>query len=332
MNPGQSIKFDNIPSDTISEIAFNNNLQNPLVCASSWDNSLTLWRLVPQGNNIPQVQYLTKINHTTAKDAILRCTFNPDNSIFYGTASGMVMQLKNGENNPTSIGKHSGIISGVHWCQNQSLLVTGSLYDFKLNFWDIRDTSKPANTIDLPAKCCALDTAGDSVVVATYATEPKVHMVDMKQTTKSLSAKSTQLNSIITSIAISPDGKGYVASSVNGAIETNLLGTGGKIIPVHRAGDEVYSSNCVAVSNLPNKNIFMSGGSNGIIEFFNKDKGVKTTEKPMTTAKVPITALAIMPGKNFYACATGNDWSRGADEKSPPMEMTLRMWSAKDSG
>lgn len=327
----QNTKFDKTPTDTISCIAFNNNPNAQLVCCSSWDNTITIWQVLnAMGNNIPNQRHLITVKGPSP-DAMLCCTFK-DNDIIVGTASGKIGLLAYGKSDISTVGSHAGIVSGVHWT-SQNLLCSGSSYDYKLNFWDLRESTKPANSIDLPGKCKCLDASNDKIVIVT--SDDKILQYDMKLG-KISKTFSTKIKCPITSIAITPDGLGYVAGGQYGIIEANISGSGADLIECHRdtQGKEtyVYASNCVAISNISPKNVIISGGGDGCMAYINAENLATNTTKKLTSRGDPVTACAIMPKTKIYVVATGNDWSRGADaaKGAPQPEMTMRMFNAKE--
>ena len=272
----------------------------------------------------------------------IACNGNPASQIVCCTSwdnslTGKVCQIAYGQKNISVIGFHSGIVSGVCWCPNQGLVLSGSSYDFNLNFWDRRDNTKPANSINLQAKCKFLDVANDKAIIVT--SDNKISQYDLKQTDKKLKTFSSKISCPISSLAITPDGNGYVVGGLYGILEANMKGTGADLIPCHRefsqkpeAAAEVYSSNCVAIGCVQSKNIFISGGGNGSIEYFSADTLANTDKKKLKAD--PITACCIIPQQNTYVVATGNDWSRGADASNgaPQTEMTIRMFNGKQIG
>lgn len=329
--PGQSLRFDRIPSDTISDIATNSNPNNQLLCCTSWDNSITIWKLNGAQNALPAPQYLTTVKPEKTNDAMLCCTFKGDD-ILVGTASGKILQLKYGESTVSNVGSHLGIVSGVRWCPNQNLLMSGSSYDFKLNFWDLRDTTKPASSVDLQGKCRCLDATNDKAFIVT--SENKVYQYDLKLADKKLKSYSLKIKCPITSIAITPDGNGYVVGGQNGIIEANVNGTGGDLKTCHRDNNGVYSSNCIAISGFSTKNIIISGGGNGSLEYFSLDTLAHTSTRPKLTQNGdPVTACAFLPKQKSYVVATGNDWSHGAQGSNgaPSPEMQVRMLNGKET-
>ena len=330
MKPGAVTKFDKVPSDTISDICISSS--RALVCASSWDGTIMIYQMSRQApNTAPSVRHVTTLS-LGERDPVLRCCLNGNDDIFFGTAQGDVKMVKFGQEKVDDIGRHCGIVSGVKWSQTKNCLITSSSYDYCLKLWDVNSGNKAIGEMNLPAKCVGFDCAGDNVFVLTA--DNAIQVVDVRDLKKPAQRKNTHITSRPTSIACAKDGKSFVVGSIDGVVDFNKNGSS-NLFPAHRKGQEAYSVNCLGISrNSNNKDVIISGGGDGSVEFFSFDKPAQTGNKMVSNS--PVTALAISNNPQFpltYCVATGYDWSQGADAKgNQPIEMQVRMWSSRESG
>ncbi|KAH0786990.1 WD40-repeat-containing domain protein [Histomonas meleagridis] len=294
--------MENLPGDTVSDLSFCERSPH-LLAATSWDNSIRVWEVQPNGTQSKNVLVIQE----QSKDATLRCSFSRSSDLYYGMAHGDIKMVKAGETTGTLIGHHVGVVTGLRFNDNKNIVVSGST-DYKLCFWDPKSPNKATNTIDLPEKCVSLDTKGDFIAVAML---DQVGWIDVKNPT--LQKKKSKLTTALTSIGVA--GNGYLAGTVDGCVEHHN-GTTYNVLNCHRKeqAKEVYPSNCIAISH--EKKGGLSAGGDGCLQFFNlQTSAVKTVEQSIVPGQMkPITAAAFAYSNSVYAVAIGYDWSKGADE------------------
>lgn len=298
---------DGIPGDTVSDLSFCDRTPH-LLSAASWDNTLRVWEIQPNGTSSRSVLCVREAD----KDAVLRCAFSRSADLYYGMARGDVKVVRSGSTSGAAVGHHIGVVTGLRFCEGRSAVVTAST-DYTLCLWDPKTPGKAVQTVKLPEKAVALDATGDSVVVAML---DQIAMIDVKNPT--LQKKASKLTTPITSIGALPRtsaGYGYIAGTVDGTVEL-FNGTTYSTAQCHRREQtkEAFSSNCISVSH--ERQGALSGGGDGRIQFFNLSSSlVKTQEATISqTSTRPITASSFAYSGGIYAVALGYDWAKGADE------------------
>lgn len=320
----QQVKLENPPNDTVSDLAFS---KQHYIAASSWDNSLRLWLM----EDVTRSKFLTAITDQT-RDAILRCDFNTDStSVFYGTARGEAKMVPLNSTTSSIIGKHQGVITGLKWSSNKNCVVTSGT-DCQCLLWDTRDSTKPTQKFDLPAKPIALDCMCDMIGIALVG--QKVALIDMKA--GKVNVQQSQCTTQLTCIALAQNGQGYLAGCLTGIIDVKLNnGTQSSTFATGRNEQkkDQFAANCIAT--VPDKPFAIVGGSHGNLEFLNLKQGKRSGEKP-TPSKLPVTALSILDDNSgLFVYATGYDWSRGAEEMAKgkmPVELGVRKLTQQEMG
>jgi hypothetical protein len=175
-----------------------------------------------------------------------------------------------------------------------------------------------------------LDVAADTIGIA--MTERKVYTIDLRQTEYTLNSRTCKNEFQLTSIAVTPDGQGYVAGSLSGVVSCQI-GQNYTDLVVHKGQDQTsfFPSNSVKVS--VEKRGAISGGGDGNVALMNLHSLRQPSLKPaVPSSKVPVTAVAI--GKNrMYALAIGNDWSAGVDGAATAkkeVEVYIRPFAQQD--
>ena len=290
-------KLPDPPQDTVANLEFSKD--GTILAAACWDNTLRLWT---SADGFATARSALVIKDAT-KDAILRCAFTSDKGIFYGTARGVIKQLKPNESTPTEFGtSHLGVITGLKICDN--VLVTGSS-DFTCKLWDIR-TNQMTQEIALPAKCVSLDAVQNTVVIA--MTDHKIAKIDIRKPQETeKKVETSALTSQLTSIAAFPDDKGYIVGCVDGRVEMKIRSETVELV-VHRDSQKAFSVN--AIRALYDRPGIISGGGDGCLVRLNVEKKQTLGKDLADPSGHPVTALAVGPNQ-IYAYAIGNDWSKG---------------------
>lgn len=330
-NAAQGWALPDPPGDTVADLDWS--LKNPYLAAASWDNTIRIWK----GKDNFQSAETVLVMQEDTQDACLRCSWHDKElSLFYGTATGEVKHLPEGQAKPVSIGKHIGVITGLKWSGERSVLVTGST-DAECKLWDVKQ-NKAVATIDLPGKCVSLDCRQSVVAVA--LNDMRISLIDLRNTSYPVKTQKSRMignkGAQLTSISMGPSRDPiseptFVVGSTYGVVE-------GRCGPNHGSwaahvdesgmvtrGSQAYPCNCVKVS--PYHKGAITGGSNGKLAFINLDKGTPPAKKAATATTAPVTALAI--GRHdLYAVAVGCDWSKGlADETA--RKQAVEIWVKK---
>eukprot|EP01032_Pedospumella_encystans_P014069 gene14069-16178_t len=325
----QDIAFPNPPKE-ISSLSVNGSEQTntTMVIATSWDNSVNCYELQynPQLSNIvPQAQ----IKH----DGPVLCSdiSNDGVTVFTGGCDNALKMwnVTQGPNGAQTIGKHDAPIKCVKYIPEKSLVVTGS-WDKTMKVWDMR-TPNPVATLPLSERVYCMDARGQVLVAATA--DKQIHVYDLNSGNKVSEFKSP-LSYQTKSLAIFHDNKGFAVGCIEGRVgleyfdemqnKAQLAANPNGPKPVtknfafkcHRDGNDIFSVNALHFHNF---NTFASGGSDGVITYWDKDARHKLVAHEVYKRRAPVTDVKFNPMGNLCFYSMSYDWSRGAENNDPSM-------------
>jgi WD40 repeat protein len=147
------------PQDTISSLTFGTVQNVPILIAGSWNKSVSVWTITPQGIAPAAV---------TEHDA-------PVLSVQFDDATGLVVSAgcdntvrawDVNTNQSVVIGQHASAIKDCRVVPAHNVIATGG-WDNAVRFWDVRSqTKQPVMEIPLPGKVYSMDASGNILVTA----------------------------------------------------------------------------------------------------------------------------------------------------------------------
>lgn len=322
-------KFPSPPSDGISSLSLNgySNQQTNVCVATSWDNTVSFYEIQTQNkmfNIVPQGQ----IKH----DAPALCSdiCPTDNvTVFSGGCDGYVKMwnVTQGANTAQNIGKHEAPVRNVKFLESSRLVVSSS-WDKTIRLWDTRQQT-PTATFQHNERIYAMDAKGQAIVAVTA--DKQVHVYDTSAGRKVQEFKSP-LQYQTRCCQIFADNKGFAMGCVEGRIAIEsfdelqykhkpTIQHPGKAKPdsfvfkCHRDGNDVFSVNTISFSP---QNTFCSGGSDGVLIFWDKDARYKLANNlEMLKKKSPITDCQYNPNGSLLVYSASYDWSKGSEGNDP---------------
>jgi mRNA export factor len=100
------------------------------------------------------------------------------------------------------------------------IIASGS-WDKTVRYWDIRNTSSPIATLSCGERVYAMDTGGQTLVIANAAM--KFLLVDLTKPTVFLREEQSSLKHHFRSISVSPNGKVWASGSIEGRASVNAV-------------------------------------------------------------------------------------------------------------
>jgi len=133
-----------------------------------------------------------------------------------------VLQASSGET--MSFAAHDAPIRDVRFVDIPSagapIIASGS-WDKTVRYWDIRNTSQPIATLLCGERVYAMDTGGQTLVIATA--DKKFLLVDLANPTIFLRHEPSQLKHQLKCVSVSPDGKIWAAGTIEGRASINAV-------------------------------------------------------------------------------------------------------------
>lgn len=296
-----SYKISNCPSDSISDLHFCN--EDFLLGATSWDGSFNIWSYDEHQSQYKHVfEYYSSKNQQ--KNAYLRFAFQEENhNCFLGTSGGHIQLLNLDNFDASTIGSCSGIISGMRWVSQYSILISCSS-DSKLICWDMRvPYTHQTRDFDLSGKVTNIDFSGQHLYIA--FNDGSVGQFDIRN--GELISIPTQFRGIpLLSISALPNDSGFFGGFMHG-YSYLITKEQQNYYQCHRSLNNVFSVNSVAVD--PQHQNGLSGGGNGTLAYYNFANN-KIQEFCFTDS--PITHC-VFSQNNVIAVATGYDWKEGIE-------------------
>lgn len=289
------------PSDGVSALAWSPK-QNFLV-ASSWDNQVRCYEVQANGSSTPRA--------SVAHEAPVLCAaWHHDGSAVF--SAGCDKQAKRWDlatNAQTQVAAHDAPIRHLAWVPELNLLVTGG-WDRTLRYWDTRSPS-PALSVNLPERCYGLSVTHPLLVVATAERHIQVYNLANPQTV--YKQIQSPLKYQTRCVAAFPDASGYLVGSIEGRVAVQhveeALAARNFTFKCHRENDAIFAVNACAFH--PVHGTFVTAGSDGCYNFWDKDS--KQRLKAMPKAPAPLPCGAFNADGSIFAYAVSYDWSKGAE-------------------
>lgn len=278
-----------------------------LLVATSWNNQVLCWDVQPTGQAIPKAAI-------TLDKPVLCSAWSADGSVvFAGGCNNGITMWNLASNQQQQVGQHAAPIRHCFFVQQLNMLVTGS-WDKTLKYWDLRSPN-PVHTQQLPERVYAMDCLHPLLVVGTA--DRSIQVYNLAQPQQPYKQLASPLKYQTRCIKCFPDTCGYLIGSVEGRVAVHhvedSLQSKNFTFKCHRDGNDVYAVN--AMSFHPGFGTFVTAGSDGAYNFWDKDS--KQRLKAMAKSTMPIPCGTFNREGNIFAYAVSYDWSRGAAEYNP---------------
>ncbi|KAI3861911.1 hypothetical protein MKX03_004419 [Papaver bracteatum] len=309
-NPNNSLEVLHPPEDYISSLCFSPKRKS--LAATSWDKTVKCWKigLAREESGLEAVSQLVK---TINNDQPVLCSaWNDDgDTIFRGGCDKQVKMWSYKSNESSTVGKHDEPVKEIAWIPNRKLLATGS-WDKTLRYWDLRQPTAVL-TQQLPERCYALSVNYPFMVVGTA--DENLIVFDLTKPQQEYKRIQSPLKCQTRCVALFPDNKGFLVGSIEGRVGVYHLDDSEQAknftFDCHREGKEVYSVD--SLNFHPVYHTFASAGSDGAINFWDKDS--KRKLKAMSRCNNPIPCSAFTSDGLIYAYAVCYDWSKDAKNR-----------------
>ncbi|XP_078179606.1 protein RAE1-like [Carex rostrata] len=293
------------PSDSVSSLSFSPTA-NHLV-ATSWDKQVRCWEISSESS-----RPVSAISHD---QPVLCSTWTHDgNFVFSG---GCDMQVKMwpiaAGAQPITVAMHDAPVRNVAWIPQMDLLVSSS-WDKTIRYWDCRQ-AKPVHIQQLPDKCYALSVnyplmvagTADRNIIVFHLQNPQI---EFKRIQSSLKHQTR-------CVAAFPNQQGFLVGSIEGRVGVHHLDESklskNYTFKCHRDAEKICSVN--SINFHPVHHTFVSTGTDGTINFWDKDIKQRLKFLPKCHAPIPCGAFNADGSKLAYTVCY--DWSKGAAHHDP---------------
>jgi mRNA export factor len=286
-----------------------------ILVSTNWDSGVRCWEVQEQNGQVRAIAK-AQVNHADNAPVMDSCFSHDGSTVFSCGADKAVRMWQLGQtppnNTPQQIGAHDGPIKAVAFLPS-GLVVSGG-WDRKLKFWDTRSPT-PAGTLELPERVYDLDVRGNLMCVATAGRH--IITYDVSGQPREHSRKESPLKYQSRCISCFPDMTGFAVGSIEGRVGIHYV----QKVPskdhfafkCHRQDSNVYSVNAIAFN--PNFGTFATVGSDGVVNFWDKDN--KQRLKAFNAIQRTIPCAAFNAQGQLFAYGSSYDWSKGSTAHAP---------------
>lgn len=344
-NQEGDLLIPNSPSDGISCIAMNGSLNTPtsVLTVGSWDSTLSVYEMQNTNNNLTNVVPQSQLKH----DAPILCSaIAVDGVTSYSSGCDGIIKMWNVTQPASSaqnIGRHDAPVRCMSFVAEMNVLITGS-WDKTLRVWDSRSPNAVAQ-MQLSDRVYAMDSKRGVLVTGTA--DKQVQVFDLSKGLQKIADFKSQLSFQTRSISIFSDGAGFVMGCIEGRAAVEYFSEISKkstpktkqdpnfMFKCHREKKSdkdpsatIYSVNAISFHQM---NTFCTGGSDGIICFWDKDAKTRLHSLEKFKNVNSISTLAFNPMGNYLLYAVSYDWSRGAEGNNPSLVNSLYVHPVQES-
>eukprot|EP01147_Barroeca_monosierra_P011113 gene11113-3174_t len=311
----QSVRFSPVPySDTTM-----------LLLAGSWDCSARVWE-------IDRSSATSKPISTQQMDApVLDLDFRHDGTASFLACADNIAKIWDFSSNSTTIvGKHDAPIKSCNWIPHLSVLMTGS-WDGTVRFWDLRSPS-PAKVLKLSERVYSADVYENFACIATA--DRQVHSINLTNEPTIFETHETTLKMQTRCVRCFPAKDGFAAGTIEGRCAIVYTSQERKSqtfsFKCHRSNGNktIYSVN--SISFHPIFKTFLTAGSDGIIQFWDKESKQRITSISCPSKGTAIINTDFSHDGSLLAYSAGNDWSHGQKKSTSTNAIFIHSVNMKD--
>lgn len=263
-------------------------------------------------------RYSVKHDVHSSKPVLDTC-FSADGTIVFSGGCDKAVRMWRLEGQPQAhqIGIHDKPVKSVGFLKATNLVVSGG-WDGKVMLWDGRTPPNPVRTINMPERVYSKNVRGNLIVVATAGPDRQVLAYDLTQPQqpREILRKESPLDLQTRCVTLFPDLTGYAIGSIEGRMgiqvfQPTVANNKSFKFKCHRKihanqTSDVYAVNAIAFWR---QDIFATGGSDGVITFW--DKGKRNRLSNHETGR-PITCASFNKDGSLFAYGSSYDWSKGS--------------------
>lgn len=320
------IPVPNPPTDSISSLSLNGDASTPstMLIAGSWDKSVSCYELSYDQSG--QLSNVAPQQRLSCDGAVLCTDIASDGmTTFVGGTDNKVMMWNPSQGaTAQQIGVHDAAVCAVKYSTELGLVMSAS-WDRTVRVWDTRQPS-PVATIPLSDKAHCMDVRGAAMVVGTA--DRKLNVYDLSQGANFavINQYDSPLNFQTRCVAIFGDVSGFAVGCIEGRVAIENFAEMGKksttqvksanfVFKCHRDKKQDKSSDIFPVNDISftHLNTFSSVGSDGVINFWDKDQRHRLRSYERFKGQSPITCSTFSPTGHLFVYAMSYDWSLGVE-------------------
>ncbi|KAL5504327.1 GLE2_2 [Sanghuangporus vaninii] len=323
------IEVPDAPSDSISSLAFSS--AGEFLAAGNWNNEVRIYEVNP-GDGRAQARAMYR--HS---GPVLDVSWNKEgNKVLSGGVDNVARMYDLVSGQTSQVAQHDAPIKSVRWIESgqNGILATGS-WDKTLKYWDLR-LATPVATIQLPERCYSMDVMNALLVVATA--ERHIQSFNLTNPTVPFKAETSPLRLQTRVVTCFLSANGFAVGSVEGRAAMHYAeeskSKDSYTFRCHRKERTVglkVQSDVYAINDIkfhPVHGTFSTAGSDGVINFWDKDARCRT--KTFDPAPGPISATAFNRTGSIFAYAVSYDWSRGYSGMTPTHPNKIMLHACKE--
>ncbi|EFC49048.1 predicted protein [Naegleria gruberi] len=311
------------PTDGISSLNFST-LNHDLLLVTSWDKSVRIY-------NVKSNSLVTKYEHQTS--VLCGCFSNGEECTFSAGLDGKLVKynMKSGEQSVigTFPDFHKSAIKCISTIPGTpEKIITGS-WDGTIKLWDTQQNTC-IQTLDLTKKVYSMDVTPDGSKLVVASQDLLIFIVHIqKDSNQPLSLhirKQSGLKYQTRVVKCFGDNNSYAIGSIEGRVAVEYFNNSNSnyAFKCHRsqtgqqAVETLYPVNTIDF-NPRHPNIFVTGGCDGVLMFWDKDKKRRVSRSaPYSTS---IAVLTFSTSGEYLACAVSYTWEMG--NKSHPSDRII---------
>ena len=313
-NTNSSFEVSNLPSDTISSLAWSP-VANHLA-VGSWDKTLRVFDVQVTGTASNNVN-ATPRSLFTLETPVMCCNFARDGqSVLVGCADGKVVACSLASQQTVLIGTHEGPVVGVFQISEMNNLVVSASHDKTIRFFNPATSGAPAVATVGPhsERIYCMDIKFPMLVAVTA--DRKNYVYNLQTPSQPMAPWRTmegKLKLQTRAVSCFPDKTGFVIGSVEGRCSINSVSdidANNKDrnfeYKSHRSADEIYPVHAV---DFHPTGVFLTAGGDGNIIIWHME--TKSRIKGFNSTNYPVTAAKFSTQGDLLAYAVGYDWAKG---------------------